>query len=82
MTVSDKSCANCALHRAEKRPKVVSEVFDTVVEFEDEDATVYHCTVTHKEIGFEPIYCDSYRPPKDVKNALDEWEARFLARQK
>lgn len=82
MTDTEKNCSNCSLHRVEKRPKVVSELFDTVVEFEDEDATVYHCTVSKKEIGFEPIYCDSYKPPKDVKQELDSWEARFLARQK
>lgn len=76
-----KSCANCRLHRAEKQPKVISEAFDTLVEFEDEDETVYHCTLTNKRIGTSPILCDSYEEPRALTSQLDEWEARFLARQ-
>lgn len=76
-----KSCANCRLHRAERRPKVVGEMFDTVVEFADEDETVYHCTVTNRLIGTEPIVCDRYEEPQAIKTQLDEWEARFQARQ-
>lgn len=76
-----KSCANCRLHRAERRPKVVGEMFDTVVEFADEDETVYHCTVTNRLIGTTPIVCDRYEEPQSVKKQLDEWEARWQARQ-
>lgn len=77
----DKSCANCRLHRAEKRPKVLGEAFDTLVEFADEDETVYHCMKSGRVIGTEPIFCDSYEEPREIKAKLDEWEARFLARQ-
>ena len=78
---NEKSCANCRLHRAEKQPKVVGEAFDTIVEFAEEDETVYHCTVTGKRIGTEPVLCDSYAAPVQIKAELDAWEKKFLERQ-
>lgn len=76
-----KSCANCRRHRAEKQPKVIGEAFDTLVEFADEDETVYHCTVTNKRVGTLPIFCEHYEEPPVIASQLDDWEARFMARQ-
>lgn len=76
-----KSCANCRRHRSEKQPKVVGEAFDTLVEFEDEDETVYHCTVNNKRVGTLPILCEHYEEPRVITSQLDAWEARFMARQ-
>ena len=79
---TEKSCANCRRHRVEKQPKVLGEAFDTLVEFSDEYESVYHCTLTGKRIGLEPIWCDDYEaPPAKATEQLDDLEKRFLARQ-
>lgn len=63
----DKTCAACRFHTTEKRPHPTSSgaLYDTQVEFEDEDAVVFHCRAPQgpfsgKEIGVLPVFCDAF----------------------
>lgn len=82
------SCRNCQNHRMEQRPKVVEEMFDSVVAFEDEDVSVYYCTYFGKEIGQEPLTsCESHvlmdTSQRDASLAkADDWIAKWEERQR
>lgn len=81
----EKNCANCRYHSAENREKPVEAAgFDSIVEFGDPQP-FYICRSNvgphaGREIGFDPVHCDSYEPPKPHQIDLDDMIARFEAR--
>lgn len=83
-----KSCQNCQNHRMEYRPKVVEEMFDSVIAFEDEDVSVYYCTYFGKEIGEQPLTdCSSHvlvdTSQRDASlSKADSWIAKWEERQR
>jgi hypothetical protein len=79
-------CTTCRFHHTTKQPKVVSEVYDSLVEFADTDATVYHCGAAEgphagQSVGLTPTHCAAYLV--GTKGApIDGAYARWLARQR
>lgn len=95
MTTSQEAprdnCANCRHHSKQDRPKVIGEVFDTIVEFEDKDQTVFVCVRDMRrptDIGPEPIHCEHHQrsePRKlspDLERLLKQSERRTQAAER
>lgn len=79
------TCPLCRHHSTSRRPKVVGEALDTIVEFADEDETVYHCRASSgphsgREVGTVPVSCAAFEPARALNSELDTLMARFAAR--
>lgn len=82
-----EDCSTCRFHHTTKQPKVVSEVYDTLVEFADEDAIVYHCGAPEgphagAAIGLVPTHCAAFSAgTRGVTPETDAAYTRWLARR-
>ena len=83
-----ENCSTCKYHSATKRPKVISGVYDTLVEFADDDETVFHCKHPDgphagKEVGTVPVHCDAFAAgTTGVDSALDAAMKRWQDRRR
>ena len=91
-----QTCHECRYHSKTSRPSVVERalegIMDTIVEFKDEDETVYHCRApapspyAGREVGPVPLHCDSFdrgsRAPDGLQARVDAMMARVVARAK
>ncbi len=83
---TNQKCDSCRHHSKRTQPKVVSESYDTLVEFADEDETVYSCRAAKgpyagREVGATPVNCENYEPGIRLSlaevDALDKMMSRF-----
>jgi len=91
-TESQQTCHQCRHHSKAQKPSVVTHaletIMDTLVEFADEDAIVYHCRAAKgphagKEVGPVPVQardCGSFEAgrvrPDESRAKLDALMAR------
>lgn len=86
--MSSEDCSTCRHHSKTERAKVVGEAMDDIVEFSDDNETVYHCRSTqgpyaHREVGPVPVRCSAYCAPQPLDlEHLDALMARLGNRTK